>query len=196
MKIGFYSQMKKHPVIVGISGASGAIYGVHMLKALKAVNVEAHAIVSEGGLLTLKHECDMTLKQLQTMADVVYHQKDLAAAPASGSFLTSGMVIAPCSIRTLSGIAHSYNENLMIRSADVQLKERRPLVLMVRETPLHSGHLSLMKKASDWGAIIMPPVPAFWTKPQSLDMMIAETCARALDLLNIKSQATRWQGKA
>ncbi len=184
--------MKKHPVIVGISGASGAIYGLQMLKALKTASVEAHVIVSEGGILTLKHECDITFKQLQTMADVVYHQKDLAAAPASGSFVTSGMVIAPCSIRTLSGIAHSYNENLMIRTADVQLKERRPLILMVRETPLHSGHLSLMKKASDWGAIIMPPVPAFWAKPQSLDEMVAETCHRALDLLNIENQSTRW----
>ncbi len=196
MKIGFYLLMKKHPVIVGISGASGAIYGLHMLKALKTAGVEAHVIVSEGGLLTLNHECDISINQLQAMAGGVYHQKDLAAAPASGSFLTSGMVIAPCSIRTLSGIAHSYNENLMIRTADVQLKERRPLILMVRETPLHSGHLSLMKKASDWGAIIMPPVPMFWTKPNSLEAMVTETCQRALDLLKIHSQAVRWRGGA
>ncbi len=181
-----------HPIIVGISGASGAILGVRLLQKLKALNIPRHLILSEGGLQTLKYECDMTGREVEKLADSTYSNKDLAALPSSGSFLTSGMLIAPCSLRTLSGIANSYNENLMIRTADVHLKERRKLILIVRETPLHSGHLELMKKASDWGAIIAPPMPAFWAKPQSVDDIIDNQVNRYLDLLDIHNEGARW----
>ncbi|MFV0431370.1 MAG: UbiX family flavin prenyltransferase [Alphaproteobacteria bacterium] len=184
--------MKIAPIIVGISGASGAIYSLCLLNKLKELDIPRHLIVSEGGLTTLKHECNISMRELKELATEVYSNKDLAAAPSSGSFLTSAMIIAPCSIRTLSGIANSYNENLMIRAADVHLKQRRKLILMVRETPLHSGHLELMKKASDWGAIIAPPVPAFWAKPQTIDEMVDDSIDRILDLLNIQNDIKRW----
>ncbi len=182
----------QHPIIVGISGASGAILGLRLLQKLKVLHIPRHLIISDGGIQTLKYECDMRLRDIEKLADESYHNKDLAAQPSSGSFLTGGMIILPCSIRTLSGIAHSYNENLMIRAADVQLKEGRKLILAVRETPLHAGHLSLMKKAAQWGAIIAPPMPAFWAKPQSMDEMVDNQVSRYLDLLAIDNQAVRW----
>ncbi len=182
----------QHPIIVGISGASGAILGLRLLQKLKALNIPSHLIVSDGAMQTLKYECDTSLNDLEKLADYTYKNNDLGARPSSGSFLTSAMIIIPCSIRTLSGIANSYNENLMIRAADVHLKERRKLILAVRETPLHAGHLELMKKASDWGAIIAPPMPAFWAKPKSIEEMVDNQTDRYLDLLAINNKATRW----
>ncbi len=185
-----------YPILVGISGASGALLGIRLLQKLKELSIPRHLILSEGGVQTLKYECNMSASEAEKLADETYSYKDLAASPSSGSFLTSGMIIAPCSIRTLSGIAHSYNENLMIRAADVHLKERRKLILLVRESPLHSGHLALMKKASDWGAIIAPPVPAFWANPQSIEDIIHHQVNRCLDLLNIHNEtATRWKSQ-
>lgn len=184
--------MNIHPIIIGISGASGAIYGVKLLEKLQQMEIPRHLILTEGGLTTIKHECGLSARQVEKMATQTYANKDLAAPTSSGSFLTSGMVVAPCSIRTLSGIANSYNENLLIRTADVQLKERRKLILMVRETPLHSGHLELMKRVSDIGAIIAPPMPAFWAKPQNIDDMINDNISRILDLLHIPHHSKRW----
>lgn len=184
--------MNIHPVIIGISGASGAIYGLRLLEKLHELDIPRHLILTEGGLSTIKHECGLSAREVEKLATQSYSNKDLAAAPSSGSFLTSGMVVAPCSIRTLSGIANSYDENLLIRSADVQLKERRKLILMLRETPLHSGHIDLMKRASDYGAIIAPPMPAFWAKPQSIDDIVDDNISRILDLLDIPHSSKRW----
>lgn len=187
----------QHPVIIGISGASGAIYGFRLLQILKEMAIETHLVISDAALRTLHVECNKNMDDLKQYATKTHSQQDIGAPIASGSFLSQGMIIAPCSIRTLSGIAHSYTENLMIRAADVQLKERRKLILMVRETPLHSGHLDLMKKASDWGAIIAPPVPAFWSKPQSLEEMVDQSCFRTLDLLGIRHpQIKRWRASS
>ena len=183
------------PVLVGISGASGATYGVEALRMLRELEIPAHLIISELGLRNLKIETDLSLVDLKPMADVIYSNKDLGALVSSGSFRTRGMIIAPCSIKTLSGVAHSTSANLLIRAADVILKERRPLVLMVRETPLHKGHLELMVKAADIGAIIHPPLPAFYTKPQSINDIIRQSVGRALDQLQINHELIkRWNG--
>ena len=183
------------PVLVGISGASGAAYGVEALRMLRELEIPAHLIISELGLRTLKIETDLGLDDLTPMADVVYNNKDLGAAVSSGSHLTRGMIIAPCSIKTLSGVANSTSANLIIRAADVVLKERRPLVLMVRETPLHKGHLELMVKAADIGAIIHPPLPAFYTKPQTINDIVRHSVGRALDHLQIDHNLIkRWDG--
>lgn len=189
--------MKKNdPIIIGISGASGSIYGIRLLQILKEMRIETHLVISDAAVKTMQIECDQHIKDLKDLAGEFHPQKDIGASIASGSFKTQGMIIAPCSIRTLSAIAHSYTENLMIRAADVQLKERRKLILMIRETPLHSGHLDLMKKASDWGAIIAPPVPAFWTNPQSLEEMIDQTCLRMLDQFDLDlPHLKRWHPK-
>lgn len=185
-----------HPVLVGISGASGAIYGVETLRMLRELSIPANLIISELGLRTLKIETDMGLSDITPLADAVFNNKDLGAAISSGSHKTRGMIIAPCSIKTLSGVAHSSSANLLIRAADVILKERRPLVLMVRETPLHKGHLELMVKAADIGAIIHPPLPAFYTKPQSLNDIVRHSVGRAFDLLGIEHDLiTRWNGE-
>lgn len=149
-------------LIIGISGASGVIYGVRLLQVLQAVEgIETHLIISQAARQTLPLESDFTLREVQALADVVHDTRDIAASLSSGSFKTAGMVILPCSIKTLSGIAHSYSDTLLTRAADVVLKERRPLVLCVRETPLHLGHLRIMTQAAELGAVIMPPVPAF-----------------------------------
>jgi 4-hydroxy-3-polyprenylbenzoate decarboxylase len=183
------------PVLVGISGASGATYGVETLRMLRELEIPAHLIISELGLRNLKIETDLNLGDLKPMAEVIYNIKDLGASVSSGSFRTRGMIIAPCSIKTLSGVAHSTSANLLIRAADVVLKERRPLVLMVRETPLHKGHLELMVKAADIGAIIHPPLPAFYTKPQSINDIICQSVGRALDHLQINHELIkRWDG--
>ncbi len=183
------------PLIVGISGATGAVYGIEMLRVLKNLGLSAHLIISEMGLRTIDIETDCSLDEVCALAEKTYNNKDLAAAVSSGSYRTGGMVIAPCSIKTLSGIAHSFSYNLMIRAADVTLKERRPLVLMVRETPLHKGHLELMVKAADLGAVIHPPVPAFYNKPQTLTDIVHQSIARALDHLGIEHDLIeRWQG--
>ena len=183
------------PVLVGISGASGASYGAAALCMLRELGIPAHLIINELVLRTLKLETELNLNDLNRMADVIYNNKDMGASVSSGSFRTRGMIIAPCSIKTLSGVAHSTSGNLLIRAADVVLKERRPLVLMVRETPLHKGHLELMVKAADIGAIIHPPLPAFYTKPQSINDIIRHSVGRALDHLQINHELIkRWDG--
>ncbi len=183
------------PLIVGISGATGAIYGIEALRALKELGQPAHLIVSEMGQRAIAIETGCSMDEVRALAAETYSNKDLAAAVSSGSFLTGGMIIAPCSIKTLSGIAHSFSYNLMIRAADVSLKERRPLVLMVRETPLHRGHLELMAKTADLGAVIHPPVPAFYNNPQSITDLVRQSVGRALDHLGIEHDLMqRWNG--
>ncbi|WP_431138872.1 UbiX family flavin prenyltransferase [Enterobacter mori] len=185
-------------LIIGISGASGAIYGVRLLQVLRDVaDVETHLVMSQAARQTLSLETDLSLRDVQALADVVHDARDIAASISSGSFKTAGMVILPCSIKTLSGIVNSYTDTLVTRAADVVLKERRPLVLCVRETPLHLGHLRLMTQAAELGAVIMPPVPAFYHRPQTLDDIINQTVNRVLDQFDIdlpKDLFTRWQG--
>ncbi|EPY8446280.1 UbiX family flavin prenyltransferase [Enterobacter hormaechei] len=185
-------------LIVGISGASGAIYGVRLLQVLRDVaGVETHLVMSQAARQTLSLETDLSLRDVQALADVVHDARDIAASISSGSFKTAGMVILPCSIKTLSGIVNSYTDTLVTRAADVVLKERRPLVLCVRETPLHLGHLRLMTQAAELGAVIMPPVPAFYHRPQTLDDVINQTVNRVLDQFDIdlpENLFTRWQG--
>lgn len=185
-------------LIIGISGASGAIYGVRLLQVLRDVaDVETHLVMSQAARQTLSLETDLSLRDVQALADVVHDARDIAASISSGSFKTAGMVILPCSIKTLSGIVNSYTDTLVTRAADVVLKERRPLVLCVRETPLHLGHLRLMTQAAELGAVIMPPVPAFYHCPQTLDDIINQTVNRVLDQFDIdlpEDLFTRWQG--
>ncbi|PWC15950.1 UbiX family flavin prenyltransferase [Brenneria corticis] len=185
-------------LIIGISGASGVIYGVRLLQVLQAVEgIETHLIISQAARQTLPLESDFTLREVQALADVVHDTRDIAASLSSGSFKTAGMVILPCSIKTLSGIAHSYSDTLLTRAADVVLKERRPLVLCVRETPLHLGHLRIMTQAVELGAVIMPPVPAFYHRPKTVQDIVDQTVNRVLDQFDIalpQDLFTRWQG--
>lgn len=185
-------------LIIGISGASGIIYGVRMLQVLQQVaGIETHLILSHAARQTLTFECEYSVREIQAFADVVHDVRDISASVSSGSFATSGMIILPCSIKTLSGIVHSYTDNLLTRAADVILKERRRLVLCVRETPLHLGHLRLMLNASELGAIIMPPMPAFYHQPINLEQVIDQTINRILDQLDIvlpEDLFLRWQG--
>ncbi|WWP01769.1 MAG: UbiX family flavin prenyltransferase [Candidatus Dasytiphilus stammeri] len=174
-------------LIIGISGASGMIYGVRILQILqKLTNVETHLVISMAACHTLNLETEYTINEIKLLADIVHDVRNLAATISSGSFLTDGMVILPCSMKTLSGIAHSYTDNLLIRAADVVLKERRTLVLCVRETPLHLGHLRLMSSAAEMGAIIMPPIPAFYHHPKTLQELVDQTVSRILDQFAIK----------
>jgi 4-hydroxy-3-polyprenylbenzoate decarboxylase len=181
-------------LVVGISGASGAVYGIGILKAVREFGLaETHLVISRSGRATIHAETDYSTKDVLDLADVTYDNADMAAAISSGSFLTDAMVIAPCSIKTLSGIANSYDETLMVRAADVALKERRPVVALLRETPLHRGHIRLMAEATDAGLIVMPPVPAFYTRPASIDDIVAHTVSRTLDLVGMAvPSATRW----
>lgn len=185
-------------LIVGISGASGAIYGVRLLQVLQNLaEIETHLVMSQAARQTLSLETNFSLREVQALADVVHDARDIAASISSGSFKTDGMVILPCSIKTLSGIVNSYTDGLLTRAADVVLKERRTLVLGVRETPLHLGHLRLMTQAAELGAVIMPPMPAFYHRPQSLDEVINQTVNRVLDQFDITLPAdlfARWQG--
>jgi 4-hydroxy-3-polyprenylbenzoate decarboxylase len=182
-------------IIVGISGASGIVYGLRALQLLRDCAVETHLVISKSAKLTLHHELDMPLADLEVLASVVHPVKDIGASIASGSFATDGMLIAPCSVRTMSEIASGVTSTLLTRAADVVLKERRRLVLMVRETPLHTGHLRTMTLLSEMGAIIAPPVPAFYTRPQTLDEVVTQTVGRALDLFDISHGAVRrWHG--
>lgn len=184
-------------VIVGITGASGAAYGLRTLTLLRdAPDVETHLVVSRAGAMTLRHECDVTLADVRAMADVAYRPGDIGAAIASGSFQVDAMIVAPCSIKTLSAIALSYTDDLVSRAADVCLKEGRPLLLMVRETPLHLGHLRTMVAATEAGAIIAPPVPAFYPRPGSVDEMIDHSARRALARVGLTELApVAWQGE-
>ena len=185
-------------LIVGMSGASGAIYGVRLLEVLQQLpDVESHLVMSHAARQTLALETDYSLRDVQALADVVHDSRDIAASISSGSFKTAGMAVLPCSIKTLSGIVNSYTDGLLTRAADVVLKERRPLVLAVRETPLHLGHLRLMTQAAELGAIIMPPVPAFYHRPQSINDIIDQTVNRILDQFDIElphDLFTRWNG--
>lgn len=181
-------------IIVGISGASGIIYGIRMLEALRQAGVETHLVVSKAAEMTLAYETDLKAKDLRDMADVYHPMADIGASISSGSFPTLGMVIAPCSVRTMSEIATGVTGSLMSRAADVVLKERRRLVLAVRETPLHTGHLRTMLALSEMGAIIAPVMPAFYNRPQSLDDIVNHSVGRMLDLFGIDSGVVkRWK---
>ncbi|MHC3771765.1 UbiX family flavin prenyltransferase [Pantoea agglomerans] len=185
-------------LIIGISGASGVIYGVRMLQVLQQVEeVETHLVMSQAARQTLGLESDYSLRDVQALADVVHDVRDIAANISSGSFKTLGMAILPCSMKTLSGIVHSYSDSLLTRAADVVLKEQRKLVICVRETPLHVGHLRMMTTAAELGAIIMPPVPAFYHRPETIDQLIDQTVNRVIDQFDIELSEdlfTRWQG--
>lgn len=186
---------QKQRLVVGISGASGAIYGIRMLEALRDLPVESHLVVSKSAELTIAYETDRKLSEINALADVVYPAKDIGAAISSGSFRTLGMVIAPCSIRTMSEIATGVTANLLTRAADVVLKERRRLVLMLRETPLHSGHLRNLLALSEIGAIVAPPVPAFYGNPKTLDDLVDQSVGRVLDLFDLDSPLVRRWGE-
>jgi 4-hydroxy-3-polyprenylbenzoate decarboxylase len=183
-------------IIVAITGASGAIYGIRALEMLQSVpDVETHLILTASAQRTIAHETAYRSDDVRALADEYHNPKDIGATVSSGSFVTAGMLVAPCSIKTLSGIAHSYNENLVVRAADVCLKERRRVVLMLRETPLHAGHIDLMAAATRNGAIIMPPVPAFYALPVTLDDVVNQTVGRALELFDIELPGIkRWNG--
>lgn len=180
-------------MIVGITGASGAVYGVAALKALRAAGIETHLVISKSGQITAAHGLGASISEVMAEADVVYKARDIAAAISSGSFRTMGMLVAPCSIRTLSEIATGVTSSLLTRAADVVLKERRKLVLMVRETPYHLGHLRSMTQVTEMGAVVMPPVPAFYTRPATVDEIVRHSVGRALDLLGVENNmAGRW----
>jgi len=184
-------------IVVGISGASGAAYGVRALELLAQAEVQTHLIISRAASLTLVQETGLKPADVAAKASIAYAVQDVGAAIASGSFVTDGMLIAPCSVRTLSEIVTGATTSLLTRAADVVLKERRRLVLMVRETPLHLGHLRSMVAATEMGAVILPPVPALYARPASIDAMITQTVARALDVLEVQTSAVqRWQGLA
>ena len=183
-------------IIVGLSGASGAVYGLRLLQVLRDMpGVQIHLTVSEAGWLNVQQELDMPRAQVESLADVVYPVRAVGAALASGSFQCDGMVIAPCSMRTLAAVAHGLSDNLITRAADVMLKERRRLILMVRETPLNLAHLRNMTSVTEMGGIIFPPVPALYQKPQTLAEMVDQTVSRVVDLLGLaQSNSQRWAG--
>ena len=180
-------------LVVGVSGASGIVYGLRVLDAARELGVETHLVMSRAAALTLAQETTLSMAQAQARADVVYRVGDVGAAIASGSFRTLGMIVAPCSVRTMSEIATGVTASLLTRAADVALKERRPLVLMVRESPLHLGHLRTMAKLAQMGAVIAPPMPAFYAKPTSLEEMVDQSVGRALDLFGLSwKPVKRW----
>ena len=187
--------MKKR-LIVGITGATGAIYGIGLLRALKEVSGwESHLVLTDAGVLNVWHEHQMKRKDVERLADFAYHPKDIAATIASGSFVTEGMVIAPCSMKTLAGVAHAYADDLVSRAADVVLKERRRLVVVPRETPLNLAHLRNMVAVTEMGGIVMPPMPAFYANPKSIDDLVNHTLGRILDLFGVSTgKVKRWQG--
>jgi flavin prenyltransferase len=186
---------RKARLVVGISGASGVIYGVRLLKLLKKLPVETHLVMTRSAELTLAYETDLKVSDVQALADSVYPVSDMGAALSSGSFRTIGMVVAPCSVKSLGEIAVGATSNLLTRAADVTLKERRRLVLMLRETPLHLGHLRAMLAVTEMGAVIAPPVPAFYARPQSLEEMVDHTLGRVLDLFGLESGTVRRWGE-
>ena len=183
-------------LIIGISGASGVIYGIRLLEMLKDVeNIETHLVVTNGGKLNISLETNFDFKDIEQMADVVHSDRNLGASIASGSFETTGMIIAPCSMKTLSAVVNSYAANLIVRAADVILKEKRQLIIIPRETPLHLGHTELFYKASLMGAHILPPNPAFYNNPESIDDIINHTVGRVLDLAGVDNDVVkRWKG--
>lgn len=185
-------------LIVGISGASGTIYGIRLLEVLRDVpSIETHLVLSPSARRTILLETDYAVEHVEALADRTYRSSDIAAAISSGSFRPSGMVVAPCSMKTVSGIATSFSDNLLLRAADVVLKERRKLLLLVRETPLHLGHLRLLVQVSEFGTIVMPPMPAFYHRPTTLAEVVDQTVNRVLDMLDIELDLDlfpRWQG--
>ncbi|HWI55297.1 MAG TPA: UbiX family flavin prenyltransferase [Desulfobacteria bacterium] len=182
-------------IIIAITGASGAVYGIRMLEECRNNNVETHLILTKWAETTIEEETDYSVGTVKELADFFYEEDDMAAAIASGSFKCDGMIVAPCSVKTLAGIAHGLANNLVARAADVALKEKRKLVLMVRETPLNPIHLENMTKLSKLGVVIMPPVPAFYTRPESIDDIVSQTVGRALDQLGIETALLkRWGG--
>ena len=193
--------MKNNPkkrLIVGISGASGVIYGIRLLEIVRTLtDVETHLVISSAGAQTIALETDFRVSEVAALADTHYRFNDIAAAISSGSFKTEGMVVVPCSMKTVAGIAHSYSDNLLLRAADVVLKDRRRLIIVPRETPLHLGHLRLMTQLVEMGAILVPPVPAFYHRPKTVNDIINQTVNRILDLLDIELEEDlfdRWQG--
>lgn len=191
---GYCLSAMSDPLIVGITGASGAIYGVRTLEALRANGIPTHLIISKSAAITLREEVGLSVDDVRTFATTHYLNTDIGAAVSSGSFKTRGMIVAPCSIRTLSEIAYGTTDNLLSRAADVVLKERRKLVLMVRETPLHHGHIRAMLAATENGAIVMPPVPAFYHKPKTVDDIVNQTVGRCLDLFDVEAGLVkRWR---
>ncbi|HET8598392.1 MAG TPA: UbiX family flavin prenyltransferase [Castellaniella sp.] len=181
-------------LVVGISGATGARYALRLLEFARIQDVETHLVISPSGVLNIRHELDMDRAAVHALADHVYSPRDVGAALASGGFATAGMVVAPCSMRTLAAVAHGLSDNLITRAADVTLKERRRLVLMVRETPFNLAHLRNMTAVTEMGGVIFPPLPAFYMRPASLDEMIDHTVCRVLDLFDIHVPGPRWEG--
>ncbi|WP_036167648.1 UbiX family flavin prenyltransferase [Massilia sp. 9096] len=187
----------KRRLVVAITGASGAVYGVRLLEALRASGaVESHLVMSSSGVMTAQQELDLRRSDIEALADVVHNVRDIGASIASGSFTSAGMVIAPCSMKTLAGVANGLADNLVSRAADVVLKERRRLVLLARETPLNLAHLRNMTAVTEMGGIVFPPVPAFYTRPQSLDDIVDHTVGRLLDLFELPADGLvkRWEG--
>ena len=188
--------MNENPrLIVGISGASGVIYGIRLLQVLRDMPVDAHLVMSKSAEMTIVYETDFKPAEVKALADVTYPIADIGAAISSGSFRTLGMAVTPCTVRTLSEIASGVTSTLLTRAADVVLKERRRLVLLLRETPLHAGHIQSMLRVTEMGAIVAPPVPAFYTRPETLDEVIDQTVGRMLDLFDIDSDLTRRWGE-
>jgi 4-hydroxy-3-polyprenylbenzoate decarboxylase len=184
-------------IVIGISGASGSVYGYRALEALKQANVEAHLVLSDQARRTIELETDKSAADFEALAHTVHRDDDLAAAISSGSFLTEGMLVIPCSIKSAAAIAYSMNSNLLVRAADVCLKERRKLVLVVRETPLHVGHLRTLTQLAEIGAVILPPMPAMYAQPKSVDDIVAHTVGKALDQFGIEHALfKRWQSPA
>ncbi len=182
-------------IVIGISGASGVIYGIETLRLLAQRDIETHLIISEAGKRNIEIETHYKVSEVEGMASCTYDNSDVGASLASGSFLVSGMVVVPCTIKTLSGIANSFTDNLLIRAADVTLKEKRKLVLVVRETPLHKGHLRLMTMAADMGAHILPPIPSFYNRPETIQDIIHQTIGKIFDYLAIDHDLfRRWKG--
>ncbi|MEH6755381.1 MAG: UbiX family flavin prenyltransferase [Alphaproteobacteria bacterium] len=191
----YYPPGEPKRLIVGISGATGITYGIRLLEVLQDTDVETHLVVSRPGLMTLNYETNLSRDDLYALADHVYNPSDVGAAISSGSMLTLGMVVAPCAVKSAAEIAYGATQTLLTRAADVTLKERRRLVLMVRESPLHTGHLRTLTQASEIGAIVMPPMPAFYPKPESIEDMVDHTIGRVLDLYAIDhSLSKRWTG--
>lgn len=186
---------KKQKIVIAISGATGAIYGIRLLEVLKEQNIETHLVISDGAALTIQSETKYSIEKVKNLANYYYNNKDIGATIASGSFKTSGMIIAPCSMRTLASIAHAIEDNLITRSAGVILKDKRKLVLMPRETPLHMGHIENMLKVANYGGIIAPPMPAFYSKPETIEDIINHSITRVLDLFDIETNLIkRWGG--
>jgi 4-hydroxy-3-polyprenylbenzoate decarboxylase len=182
-------------IIIAISGASGVIYGIELLKELANRDIEIHLVISDSGKKNITIETEYSVADVESIADKVYDNADLSAPLASGSFLTEGMVVAPCTIKTLSGIANSYSDNLIVRAADVVLKEKRKLVLLVRETPLHKGHLQIMATAADLGAHILPPIPSFYNHPKTIEDIIHQTIGKVFDYLGVEHDLYRRWGE-